>query len=156
MSNVVDRQAIDGRVLIALGSHGRGDDGVGLRIAESLSSHSFRVVCGQDDCMGIINAWDGASLAVVVDAACSGAAPGTIHRLELGTAPLPRDLARCSSHGTGLAEAVELAKVIDRLPSRLVIYAIEAASFSPGDAITPAVLASVANVSRRIAAELES
>ena len=71
--------------IIALGSYGRSDDGVGLDVAERLTgTRDCRIVRGQDDAMGILNSWQGSKLAVVVDAAVSGAAPGSIHRLALG------------------------------------------------------------------------
>lgn len=106
--------------------------------------------------MTILNAWDGAALAVIVDAAISGASPGTIHRLEAGAEPLPRDMARCSSHGLGLAEAVQLGRVLGRLPARLVIYAVEAKSLEPGAALSREVTAAAARVVRNIEAEIAS
>jgi hydrogenase maturation protease len=57
-------------------------------------------------------------MAIIVDAAEPRAHPGAIHRLDLNTQPVPHDLARCSSHGLGLAEALELGKVLDQLPKR--------------------------------------
>lgn len=143
-------------VLIALGSHGRGDDGVGLHVAEQLTGRleHCQIVSGQDDCMAILNAWEGAQLAIVVDAAVSKNKPGTIHRLELDVQLLPRELARCSSHGTGLAEAVELGRILKRMPAHLVVFAIEALSFSPGDDMTPAVRAAACDVADRVVNEL--
>lgn len=146
------------RVVIALGSEGRGDDGVGLWVAQQLTGKmdDCRIISGQDDCMGILNAWEGAAFSVVVDAANSETVPGTIHRLELDARPLPRELARCSSHGTGLAEAIELARILGRLPERLVIYAIEAQSFKPGDEMTPVVQQAARELVSRIQQELRN
>jgi len=145
-----------GVAVIALGNRFRGDDGVGPLIADRLRavSSGIAIVEGVDDSLAIINAWDDRALAVVVDAAASGAPPGTLHRRDLGRAPLPRELARCSSHGLGLAEAVELAGVLDRLPARLVIYAVEAADFTPGASLSPEVTAAADVATRQIMAEL--
>lgn len=144
------------RVVIALGSEGRGDDGVGLAVARKLTGKlsNCRIISGQDDCMAIVNAWDGAIHSVVVDAANSGAKAGTIHRLSLDVTPLPRELARCSSHGTGLAEAIELARILGKLPRQLVIYAIEAHSFKPGDSMASLVEKAADEVACRIEEEL--
>jgi hydrogenase maturation protease len=139
-------------VIIALGSHGRGDDGVGLFVARLLSDKlaGCSIIRGQDDPMAILNAWQDAALAIIVDAAVSQSAPGTIHRLELDAAPLPRELARCSSHGVGLAEAVEIGRILGRMPERLIIYAVEADNFNHGVSMTKAVSAAAVEVSRRI------
>ena len=139
-------------IVIALGSHGRGDDGVGLFVARLLSDKltGCSIVRGQDDPMAILNTWQGAPLAVIVDAAVSQSTPGTIHRLELDAAPLPRELARCSSHGVGLAEAVEIGRILGRMPEKLIIYAVEADNFDPGVGMTKAVSAAAVEVSRRI------
>ena len=47
----------------------------------------------------------------------SGAAPGTTRRLDASRERLPAELFRGSTHALGLAEAVELARALDRLPS---------------------------------------
>lgn len=106
--------------------------------------------------MAILNAWEGADLAIVVDAAASGAPAGTVHRLDVDDAPLTRDLARCSSHGVGLAEAIELGKALGRLPTRLVVYAIEAKNFETGAPLSSEVAAAASDVVRRIEAEIMS
>lgn len=145
-------------VVIALGSRFRGDDGVGPTVAERLNGRlaGCTIVEGRDDAMAIVSAWEGAALAVVVDAAVSGASPGTIHRSEVNAEPLPRDLARCSSHGLGLAEAVELGKVLGKLPGRLVIYAVEAKTFEPGAALSAEVTAAIGEVVLSVKAEVAS
>ena len=146
------------RVLIALGSRFRGDDGIGPFVAERLKPRltDCAVVEGAGDALAIINAWECALLTVVVDAASSGAPPGTIHRLEIGKSPLPKDLARCSSHGVGLYEALELARVLGRMPDRLVIYAVEAKTFAQGAPLSPEVAHAAERVVRDVEAELAS
>ncbi len=145
-------------VVIALGSRFRGDDGIGPSVVDRLNGRldECTIVEGRDDAMAIVSAWEDAALAVVVDAAVSGVLPGTIHRLEVDTQPLPRELARCSSHGLGLAEAVDLGKVLGRLPTRLVIYAVEAGTLEPGAALSPEVSAAAGEVARHIEAEIAS
>ena len=76
--------------------------------------------------------------------------------MEAGAQALPKDLARCSSHGLGLAEAVELGKALGRLPGRLVIFAVEAATLEQGAAISPRVAAAADEVASSVAAEIAS
>lgn len=67
---------------------------------------------------------------------------------------LPPELTTVSTHGLGLAEAIELARAIDRLPARCVVHAIEASAFDHGSGLTPDVAAAVAETGRRILAEI--
>lgn len=145
-------------VIIALGSRFRGDDAVGPMVADQLVGRfeGDSIVEGCDDALAIINAWTDAELAIIVDAAASGAPPGTIHRLEVDATPLPKDMARCSSHGLGLAEAVELGRVLGQLPARLIIYAVEAKTMEPGAALSDEVADAVQQVVRNIEAEITS
>jgi len=153
-------------VVIALGNRFRGDDGIGPLVAERLrkmgthrpggGNGEYIIVEGKDDAMALVGAWEDAALAIVVDAAVSGASPGTVHRMEAGAQALPKDLARCSSHGLGLAEAVELGKALGRLPGRLVIFAVEAATLEQGAAISPRVAAAADEVASSVAAEIAS
>ncbi|HUU71024.1 MAG TPA: hydrogenase maturation protease [Burkholderiales bacterium] len=177
MSSAVDTGAmvtgVDKVVVIALGNRFRGDDGIGPIIAERLKENAERlkntvadrpggqvdgctIVEGKDDAMALVSAWENAALAVVIDAAVSGAAPGTIRRLEAGAQPLSKDVARCSSHGLGLAEAVELGKALGRLPARLVIFAVEAGTLEQGGAMSPEVTAAADEVVRIVEAEVAS
>jgi hydrogenase maturation protease len=91
----------------------------------------------------LIALWESAALAVVVDAAhAHPGTPGRVHRLELDAQRLdgPRTT---SSHGLGLGEAVELARVLGLLPDHLVVYAVEGADGSFGTGLSPAVAAAV-------------
>ena len=62
-----------------------------------------------------------------------------MHRLDASDRALPPDPFRASTHHVSLAEAVELARAIGRLPGRTVVYGIEGGSFAVGAPLTPAV-----------------
>lgn len=143
-------------VVIALGNRFRGDDGVGPSVADRLAGRlqGCEFIEGRNDALSIVNAWDGAELAVVVDAADSGASPGTTHRFEVDSEPLPKATARCSSHGLGLAEALELGKVLGCRPPRLVIYAIEVKNLRHGVGLSRKVAAAVEKVVRGVEADV--
>lgn len=97
----------------------------------------------------------GADSIWLIDAAQSGAPPGTIHRIDCATdVSLPRSPA--SSHGFGVAEAIGLARVLGTLPRRCIVYAIEAADFTPGAPLSPAVARAAQEVAQRIHQELLS
>lgn len=143
-------------VIIALGNRFRGDDGVGPHVAGKLKARGLRfaITEGPMDTLRILSIWEGAPLAVVIDAACSGAPPGTVRRIELGAGALPKELGRCSSHGLGIAEAVALGQVLGRMPARLVIYTVEAKSFAFGAPLSSEVESALGNTVRRVEKEL--
>ena len=93
--------------------------------------------------VGLIEDWTGADAVIVVDAVSSGAPPGTIHRLTPLSEPIPAALAQGSTHAFGLAETIELARTLDRLPPRLTVYGIEGERFAAGQQLSPPVSAAV-------------
>jgi len=145
-------------VIIALGNRFRGDDGIGSVVASSLREQleNCTFVEGQDDSLAIINAWENANLAVIIDASSPDKTPGNITRLEVDDQPLPRDMASCSSHGLGLAEAIELGRTLGKLPDQLVIYAIEAESFDHGTVLSPKVIDAAQIVTHEIKSDVST
>ena len=69
---------------------------------------------------------------MIVDAVRSGAAAGTVHRVEPGDGPLPRELGLASTHAFSIADTVELARALGRAPARVVVVGVEGAAFEPG------------------------
>lgn len=67
---------------------------------------------------------------------------GRVHRVGLDAGALghPRTT---GLHGLGLGEAVELARVLGRLPGRLAVYAVEGADSALGTGMSPVVEAVV-------------
>ncbi|MEU9733858.1 hydrogenase maturation protease [Streptomyces sp. NPDC048002] len=148
--------------VIGVGNDYRRDDGVGWEVIARLRERSARHLLPSDTvlatCDGdparLIGLWEDARLAVVVDAAhAHPPAPGRVHRLTLdpGLPPVP---SATSSHGLGLGEAVELARVLRRLPRRLVVYAVEGADSAFGTGLTPAVAAAVDVLVRAVEEEI--
>lgn len=106
--------------------------------------------------VSIVDALDGADRAFLVDAVRSGAAPGTVHRLDVSEEPVPATLSAASTHTLGVGEAIELARALGRLPARVVLYGIEADSIAAGDELTPAVAQAVDTVVEEVLAECTS
>jgi hydrogenase maturation protease len=89
---------------------------------------------------------------VVVDAAQSGAPPGTVRRFDARAAPVPARLLRSSTHAFGVPDAIELARTLGRLPAALDVYAIEGAAFAAGDRLTPSVERAAEDLAAALAA----
>lgn len=124
-------------MLIGVGNSLRGDDGVGLVVADRV--RSIESVGRAGASFELMDVWEGADEVIVVDAARSGAPPGTIHRLDAVAEPMPEALLATSTHSVGLSETVELARRLGRLPASVTVYGIEAGRFTRGDDLSPEV-----------------
>jgi hydrogenase maturation protease len=129
-------------MVIGVGNAWRGDDAAGLAVARrlrELALDDIEVREVEGDATALVDLWVRATHVVVVDAAASGAPPGTVSRFDAIAMPLPARTVRSSTHAFGVPDAVELARALGRLPERLDVYAIEGASFTAGDRLSPAV-----------------
>ncbi len=144
-------------VVIGVGNALGGDDAAGLLVARRVRERvaGIDVVEHEGDPTGLVELLDGAGGAVIVDALRSGSPPGTVRRFDAGAAPLPVRLrGSTSTHAVGLADAIELARTLGRLPARLVVIGIEGERFTAGAAHTPAVEAGIAAATAAVLAEL--
>jgi hydrogenase maturation protease len=134
-------------MVIGVGNPWRGDDRAGLEVARRVGGLEH-----EGDCTRLVDAWDGQDEVAVVDAAASGAPPGTIHRIDARAGPLPAAMLRSSTHAFGVADAIELARALGRLPPRLHVYAIEGSDFAIGAGLSPEVERSAQALARELAA----
>ena len=141
--------------IIAIGNEYRRDDGVGREVLRRLTRiipPGTNLVCVDGEPSRLMDAWAGSRLAILVDAAVGEVPhPGRIHRttvMDAGTTT------STSSHGLGVPEAVELARVLHRLPERLVLLTVEAAETGFGLGLSPAVEAAVPALIATIQEEL--
>ena len=140
-------------LIIGCGNEDRSDDGAGLMAVRRLRAMGFEAKAHSGEALELMEAWAGAEEVVVIDAVVSGRAPGTLLSWNAVANPLPRAQFQCSTHAWGLAEAVELARALGRLPDKLIIYGIEAGSLAAGGTLTPQVSRTVEEVATRIAQE---
>jgi len=143
--------------LIGVGNRWRGDDAAGLVVAARLRARLPRgidVIEHRGEPIDLIEAFEGAQAAWLVDAVCSGAQPGTLYRFDAGERRLPAGLFRVSTHRFGLADALELARALGRLPPRVVVYGIEGSRFAPGGPLSPAVAAAAERLAGALSTEL--
>ncbi|MGW7573324.1 hydrogenase maturation protease [Streptomyces sp. NPDC054765] len=161
----MDDSAAAARIaVIGVGNDYRHDDGVGWAVVARLAQRGKQrplprgvtLTCTDGDPTRLISAWEGAHLAVVVDAAFHHPAPrpGRVHRLRLdGDLPQTRP-GETGSHGFTLGDAVQLARTLGRLPGELLVYAVEAADTGLGTGLSPQVAAVVGPLVRRIEEDL--
>lgn len=132
-------------LVIGIGNAWRGDDGAGPAVAERLADELPALVLPGEG-TELIEAWGGMDRVVVVDAMRSGVAPGTIRRFDAVAGPLPSGAFACLSHRFALPEAIEMARVLGRLPRELTVWGIEAGDVSPGRRLGPEVEAAVSRL----------
>ncbi len=116
--------------IIGIGSPSAGDD-AGWRLARALQGADLgrgfadgtveTVLCGHPGDL-LLGPLQGLALAVLIDAMCTGASPGSLRLLEM------EDLVEgpaLTSHGFGVARILALGRALGALPPRLILYGIE-------------------------------
>jgi hydrogenase maturation protease len=144
-------------LLAGLGNDYRGDDAVGLVVARRLKAiggDNVRVVEESGEGATLIEAWKGADLVILIDAVHSGGVAGTIHRFDAETQPIPSRFFHYSTHAFSVAEAVELARALDQLPAKLIVYGIEGKTFDSGIGLSAEAEAAADEVLRRVREEV--
>ncbi|MEL6148091.1 MAG: hydrogenase maturation protease [Chloroflexota bacterium] len=127
---------------VGVGNEFRHDDAVGLivtRHLRALDLPNMTIIEASGEGAGLLEAWEGYRHIILIDATSSGASPGTIHRIDAHTTPIPLDLFSYSSHAFGVAQAVEMARAIGRLPAIVQVFGIEGQNFSMGCGLTDSV-----------------
>lgn len=145
-------------IVVGVGEPFRRDDGCGPQVVRELRGRvgpEVELVERVSEMTELVDLWSTAGIAVVVDAMRSGAAIGSVLRLEgddLGRVTIERPT---SSHGLSVRDAFELGCALGRVPDRLVLYLIEAGDLGPGANVSAEVLAGVGRAAAAIAAELK-
>ena len=146
-------------VVIGVGEHFRRDDGCGPRVVRALRGRvgaGVKLVERVVEPTELIDLWDRAELAVVVDAMRSGRPTGEVHRFEgeeLARVPAER---LTSSHGLSIRDAYQLGRALGKLPGRLVLYLIEAGELGHGITLSPEVAEAVGRAAAAVVAELRA
>lgn len=146
-------------VVIAVGNRFRRDDGVGAAVLDALRSRradGHPVLGGVDlveldgEATRLVDAWQGRSLAILVDAMRHAELrAGEVVELH-GPEGLARPGTAVSSHSTGVAEAARLGRVLGRLPDRVVVLGVVCADLGEGPGLSDAVAAAVPEVAARV------
>ncbi len=142
-------------VVIGVGNPDRGDDGAGPLAASTLRAllPAARVIDGLPDGTALLELWGSEDDVVLIDAlrADAGLVPGSVASFDPLTDPLPTGLLAPSTHALGVADGIELARAVGRLPKTLAIWGIAGDSFDLGAGVSPAVAAGIERVVRAVA-----
>lgn len=145
--------------IIGLGNEFRGDDAVGLLAARRLQGvigDHAEVIEAAMAGVELLELMKGAQVSLLIDAVCSGQAPGTIHRLDASSGSIAPDLFPRSTHAVGVAEALELARELGVIPPKVIVYGIEAADTEMGRPLSPHVVRALNEVVQLVLREIQS
>jgi hydrogenase maturation protease len=146
-------------LLIGVGNEFRNDDALGILVAREIRRRNIpgvTVVERSGEGTALMDTWAGAELVIVVDAIFSGKAPGVIHRLDGAHDEIPRGFFHYSSHAFGVAEAVGMARELNVLPSRVIIYGIEGKEFGEGVGLSDQVVKNIPQLIAMIEEDLHA
>lgn len=151
--------------VIGLGNPFRCDDSAGIHIVEHIKtriSPQIALFTQIQDEFQLIEIWKNTRKAILVDAVIMGNPPGTPIRLDcisLEKTKQSRISIHCASqystHGFNLLDIISLARLIQSLPSQLILFGIEASKINYGTQCSLAVQCSIPIVSEWIISELK-
>jgi len=144
-------------ILIGVGNPFRKDDGAGPAVAALVRAKSVpgvRILVRTGEGADLIECWGPGDDVIIVDAMRSGGEAGTILRIDAKEGAFPVEHFKVSSHSFGVAEAVEVARALERLPRSLVVYGIEAAETGDGEGLSGNVDRAVEDCAGRILGEI--
>ncbi len=141
-------------LVIGIGNDYRMDDAAGLLVARKLEQQvgqrSGEMNVHILECTGggleLIELWTGVDHVVLVDAVFSGTDPGTIFHLDAHSHTIPSSLFHVSTHGFNLADTIQLAGLLGKLPARLRIFGIEGQNFGHGQGLSDDVAVAVEHI----------
>ncbi len=145
--------------VIGLGNGLRGDDAVGLLAARQLQqviNDRAEVIEAEMVGVDLMELMKGVQVAILIDAARSGQAPGMIHRLDASRGPIADRIFPRSSHALGTVDALELARTMGTLPATVIVYGVEVANTEAGQPLSPPVAKALDEVVERIVQDCEA
>jgi len=144
--------------IVGIGNEFRGDDGVALYILRSLKKElpaQVKTIELTGDQSGLLDLMMGTDTMIIVDAVSSAAPVGTIFRLDASMDPFPDDFFTVSTHSIDLAQSIELARTMKRLPDVVLIYGIVGKDFSFTPSLSQRVKDSAETVRSKIASDVD-
>ncbi len=148
-------------VIIGIGSLLRGDDAIGIRVAEAIEREALppdvKVVTTTAAGLALLDLLTGYEKALIIDAVQTRQGkPGEVYRLGLDDLPAP--LHSFTVHDVSVRSALDIGRKMGLpLPGETVIFAVEVADVTPlRENCTPEVEAAVSKAVSLVLNELRS
>ncbi len=135
--------------VVGVGNPYRRDDGVGWEVVNRMKDQAppgVGLIKMSGEVATLLDIIQSSPHVFVFDAVVSGADVGTVLRFESHKSVIPAKLFNCSTHGLGLAEAIELARALHKMPQQLFIYGIECTDFDVGTGLSVEVQQAIPGV----------
>ncbi|MDX1620693.1 MAG: hydrogenase maturation protease [Nitriliruptorales bacterium] len=144
-------------LVIGIGNRDRGDDAVGLEVADHLRrlGTDAVIITWQGPDVDLLDVVRGFDRVIIIDAMHSGARPGTIRHFVRGRDPLPGGTSIGSSHALGLQAVLELAAALG-IEIDWELYAIETEDVGYDRPLSPGADTAAATLARQLHAELDA
>lgn len=128
-------------LVLGVGNRSRGDDGAGPCVAEHVAALGIPgvEVVMESEPLALIEAMAGHDAVVIIDAVSAQGDPGRVHVWPVDSLPSGRPGPALGSHGLGVQDAVELARALGCLPSRVTVVGVEGETFEVGAPLTEQV-----------------
>jgi hydrogenase maturation protease len=145
-------------LVIGIGNEFRSDDAAGLIAARKIREINYEGLDVEEsagDGAGLMDMWAGRRNVILIDAVLSGAAPGTVHRLELSNRLLPSEFFKFSTHLFSIPQAIYLSASLGTLPDKLIILGIEGKSFTAGEVVSYEAEEAINNIVKIVQKEIK-
>ncbi len=142
-------------LVVGIGNRYRGDDGAGWRVVEALEGvlPKGMLLKVRGELTELLDLLQKEKRLFVIDA-CIGEGEGW-ERIDLLKEGALLNVPLTSTHGFSLKEAIELAKELGQVPSKLMLFAIYAKNLLPSEGLSESVVRSVDEVKRALLQEEE-
>ena len=140
-------------LVVGVGNAWAGDDAAGILVARALRGGlppGTDLLEHEGEPTALIDAWANRRIAIVVDATAGAGTPGTVTSYDATSAELHSPFAGRSTHAFTVAQAIELARALGRMPARLFVVGIEGTSFAAGTDPGAAVAAAIEPAARKV------
>jgi hydrogenase maturation protease len=148
--------------VIGVGNRYRSDDGVGLAVIDLLDLELKKQAIDDvalykrsGEGAELIEIWKNFDFVILIDAVAADEEAGSIYQFRAHQEQIPAAFFHYSTHAFSIAEAVELARVLNQLPAQLIIYGIVGNNYRAGEALGAQVEKAAGEVVARVIDEIE-
>ena len=143
------------RIVLGIGNRLFGDDGVGIHVVQALQSGGLpadvECIDGGTLSFTLAEVLQCAQQLIVVDATELQAPPGTVRVFDDARMDEFVRSGPCSSvHEVGLAELLDMARLLDRLPPRRALVGIQPGETGWAESPSPAVASAIPEACRAV------
>lgn len=155
----VNKENLKPALVIGVGNDLRNDDAAGLLAVRKLKSYTninADVVESDGDGAKLMEMWKDYDNVILIDAVSFDSKSGTVHVLDAGKERFPKEVSIHSSHLFSVAEAIETARVLGKLPKMLTVYGVEGKSFELGTEVSGEVIKGIDEIIKLIEKEIST